>query len=85
MSNTDRFDLLLLQTKDSVLCVSAPYGEAKMGDLVTCDGGMGEVINKISWMSMDNEVVKFVKELIQVYEAVTVYNRGYMKEAEQNA
>lgn len=85
MSKIDRFDILLLQTKDSVLCASAPYGEANIGDLVTCDGGMGEVINKISWMSMDNEVVKFVEELIPVYEAETVYNRGYVKEDEANA
>lgn len=80
MSNNERFDLLLVQTKDSVLCASAPYGEAKIGDLVTCDGGMGEVIKKISWISMDNEVVKFVEEIIPVYEAVIVYNRGYVKE-----
>ncbi len=85
MSNTDRFDILLVQTKDSVLCAYAPYGEANIGDLITCDGGMGEVIKKISWMSMDNEVVKFVEELIEVYEVGTVYNRGYVKEGETNA
>lgn len=85
MSNTDRFDLLLVQTKASVLCAVAPYNEANVGDLVTCDGGMGEVIKKISWMSMDNEVVKFVEEIIPVYEAECVYNRGYVKEVEQDA
>ena len=85
MSNNDRFDLLLVQTKESVLCAVAPYSEAKVGDLVTCDGGMGEVIKKISWMSMDNEVVKFVEEIIPVYEAECVYNRGYVKEVEQDA
>lgn len=85
MSKIDRFDLLLVQTKDLVLCAYAPYNEAKIGDLVTCDGGMGEVIKKISWMSMDNEVVKFVEEIIPVYEAETVYNRGYVKEDKANA
>ena len=85
MVKNDRFDLLLVQTKDSVLCAYAPYGEACIGDLITCDGGMGEVIKKISWMTMDNEVVKFVEELIDVYEVSTVYNRGYAKEDEANA
>ena len=84
MSDTDRFDLLLVQTKDSVLCAYAPHGKANIGDLVTCDGGMGEVIKKISWMSMDNEVVKFVEELIEVYEVGTVYTRGYVKEGESD-
>lgn len=85
MSNTDRFDLLLVQTKDSVLCAYAPCGEACIGDLITCDGGMGEVIKKITWMTMENEVVKFVEELIEVYEVTCVYNRGYVKEDETNA
>ena len=85
MSNTDRFDLLLVQTKDSVLCAYAPCGEAIIGDLITCDGGMGEVIKKISWMIMGNDVVKFVEELIEVYEVETVYNRGYVKEDKTDA
>ena len=85
MGNNDRFDLLLVQTRESVLCAAAPFGEAKIGDLVTCDGGMGEVINKISWIPMDSEVVKFVEEIIPVYEAECVYNRGFVKEAKQDA
>ena len=85
MSNNDRIDLLLVQTKESVLCAVAPYGEAKVGDLITCDGGMGEVINKICWVSTDSEIVKFVEEIIPVYEAEVVYNRGYVKEGESDA
>ena len=85
MSNNERFDLLLVQSKETVLCVLAPYSKADIGDLVTCDAGMGEVIRKISWMSMDNEVIKFVEELTDVYDVEIVYNRGYVKEVEQNA
>ena len=84
MSKGERFDLLLVQVKDSAVCAVVPFGKAQVGDLVTCEDGIGEVISKIEWLEKDGNVVNFVKEIISVHEAVTVYHRGYAKEVEQD-
>ena len=77
--NSDRFDLLLVQVKASVVCAIVPFSKAKVGDLVTCEDGIGQVINKIEWLEKDGKFVQFVQEIIPVYEAIAVYNRGYVK------
>jgi hypothetical protein len=81
---SDRFDLLLVQIKSSVVCALVPFNRAEVGDLVTCDDGIGMVIKKVDFLEKDGEFVQFVQEIIPVYEAVSVYNRGYVKGEEKN-
>lgn len=81
----ERFDLLLVQVKSSVVCALVPFGKADVGDLVTCDDGIGMVIKKVDWVDKDGEFVQFVQEIIPVYEAFAVYNLGYVKGEENDA
>lgn len=85
MSKLERFDLLLAEDGASVVCLIAPFNKAKVGDLAYFDGRVCKIINKLEWLERDCETVRFVNDIIPVYETEAIFNRGYAKEEKEDA
>lgn len=81
-----RYDLLLMNDGDSVVdIVIAPYCEAEIGSLVEYEDRLGKVEKKISYQTIDSEVMQFIKAVLPVFEAKRIYRECWCEEEKENA
>ena len=79
-------DFLLVEKLDeSVAVVVAESQEAKIGSLVSFNGGeLGHVVMK-AWAQKGDDVDRLISAVVPVFEAEKIYKLSWEREAVQNA